>query len=513
MIRERELLEAEKEQDAADAREVLANNPAATTPGNDVTAGGAWYLSTPVQVARGLADFRKKWGNRPNDDDWRRADKSGTALVDVAEETEETEAGPEVAANGEPAWKDPASYLKDIPETEAQLDSSNARICTALYLTGMIYKEKLRDVDNAIESFQVLNDRFEDCRYTPESNYQLYRIYLAKEKAGNFMDFGGASSQRYADLILERWPGSEFARLVQDPGQLEADEAAKAAEAEAYAALYAQFRQGAYRNVIAACDAVLDGQARNHLRPKYALLKAMAVGGLHMEAPFREALARISLDYPGTDEAKSAQALLDNLRKNDPEAAAPAPDAGEVAYTEPMGDHFVVFMVPDSAGPITNVKGAIARFNNQFFPGTPMEVSASIWDPHRIGAGKQGRELRRRAENDAVQGIFIGRRASKGGVYRKGAAVLPAHAGNISSREFRPDQAGLSEAEICTGLASFFIGKGDRIAAGAQPGSRRSNRPIRPAIGKGLPRPGGNRLQDSIGIARAANRFLQSNFY
>ncbi|MBK7287511.1 MAG: hypothetical protein IPI95_10630 [Flavobacteriales bacterium] len=114
------------------------------------------------------------------------------------------------------------------------LDSSNSRICEALYLSGMIYKEKLKDVDNAIESFQVLNDRFEDCRFTPESYYQLYRIYLAKEKAGNFMDFGGASSKHYADIILERWPDSEFARLVRNPDQLQADEAARIAEAQAY---------------------------------------------------------------------------------------------------------------------------------------------------------------------------------------------------------------------------------------------------------------------------------------
>jgi tetratricopeptide (TPR) repeat protein len=383
LIKNREQQEEQDKQEAADARELIANNPTPPAGQGTPEAGGAWYFYNPVQISRGLADFKKKWGNRANGDDWRRADKSGSALVDVAEEEEpDSTASSSTLANGEPAWKDPASYLKDIPETPAMLDSSNTRVCKALYLTGMIYKEKLKDVDNAIESFQVLNDRFEDCRYTPESHYQLYRIYLAKEAGGNFMDFGGASSKHYADIIMERWPGSEFARLVQNPDQLQADEAAKTAESQAYDELYAQFRQGAYNGVIATANGVLEQQPRNHLRPKYALLRAMAIGGLHLTGPFREALARISADFPGTDEAKAAAAMLANLRTGDQPEAPVDTAKTEVGYSEDPGDQFIVFMVPDSAGPISNVKAAISDFNQQYFRNTPIEVSATIWDKH-----------------------------------------------------------------------------------------------------------------------------------
>lgn len=384
LIRDRERQEEQEKQEADDARELIANNPAPQADQGTPAAGGAWYFYNPVQISRGLSDFKKKWGNRPNDDDWRRTDKSGSALVDVAEETgpDSAVAPSSLSAAGEPAWKDPSNYLKDIPETPAMLDSSNSRICKALYLTGMIYKEKLKDVDNAIESFQVLNDRFEDCRYTPESNYQLYRIYLAKEADGNFMDFGGASSKHYAEVIMERWPGSEFARLVQNPDQLQADQAAKSAESQAYDELYAQFRQGAYNGVIVTANGVLEQQPRNHLRPKYALLKAMAIGGLHLTGPFREALARVSADFLGTDEAKAAEAILANLRKSDqPQAPVETPQV-KAEYSEAAGDHFVVFMVPDTAKSIADIKAAISDFNKQYFRNTPMEVSASIWDPH-----------------------------------------------------------------------------------------------------------------------------------
>ncbi len=385
LIKDRERQEEVDQQAADDARDVVASTPLTPKGQGTPGAGGAWYFYNPTQVARGIADFKKKWGNRPNDDDWRRADKSGTALVDVAEEEEpDTVATTSAAAaTGEPAWKDPENYLKEVPTNDAMLDSSNSRICEALYLSGMIYKEKLKDVDNAIESFQVLNDRFEDCRYTPESYYQLYRIYLAKEKAGNFMDFGGASSKHYSDIILERWPDSEFARLVRNPDQLQADEATRIAEAQAYDQLYGQFKQGAYNGVMATCEGVIATEPRNHLLPKYALLKAMSIGGLHLMGPFRDALSRVRDDYPSTDEAKAAIALLANLDKM---AGNQIRDTTSVltpegpSYDTGKGDHYVVLMVPDSAGPIASVKTAISNFNQRFFRNQPIEVKASIWD-------------------------------------------------------------------------------------------------------------------------------------
>lgn len=384
LIQDRERQEEVERQAADDARDIVASTPLTPKGQGTPGSGGAWYFYNPVQVARGIADFKKQWGNRPNDDDWRRADKTGTALVDVAEEEEPDSAaaattGPEP---GEAAWKNPEYYLEQVPLTEAMVDSSNGRICEALYLSGMIYKEKLKDVDNAIESFEVLNNRFDDCRYTPESYYQLYRIYLAKEKSGNFMGFDeSATSKHYSDVILERWPDSEFARLVRNPDQLQADEAARIAEAQAYEQLYVQFKQGAYNGVIATCEGVIASEPRNQLLPKYALLKAMAIGGLHLMGPFRQALGRVRDDYPSTDEAKAATALLANLDKMaGNQGTDTTPKSEGPFYGADKGDHYVVLMVPDSAGPISSVKTAISNFNQRYFRNQSIEVKASIWD-------------------------------------------------------------------------------------------------------------------------------------
>lgn len=385
LIRAREEEEEERQRAEDEARELQANNPNPITPTPVGNTGGAWYFYSPTQLSRGLAEFKKKWGSRPNDDDWRRKDKSGSALVDAAaEEEEEPEEGGGTAAGekeGEPAWKDPTSYLKDIPKDSLALAASNEKICSALYLSGMIYKEKLKDVDNAIESFQNLKSRFDDCRYTPEAHYQLYRIYLDKERAGNFIDFTGASSQSYADIILERWPDSEFARLVRNPDQLEADAANQRAENEAYDALYTQFKQGFYMVVITTCDGVIANQPRNHLLPKYHLLKAMAIGGLHQMSAFRDALTAVTTKFAGTDEAKAAAAILANLdRQAQRPGEPPPPEKPGNTFTVDAGVHYVVLIVPKTAGELGRITAKISDFDQQNFRNVPIEVKTSVFD-------------------------------------------------------------------------------------------------------------------------------------
>lgn len=381
LIRAREEAEAEKERLEEEARSVPlddgVNTPPATTPG--APSRGNWYFYDPQQIGRGLTNFRKKWGNRKLEDDWRRQDKGGSALAENVEvEGEESLAEAEnEKEKGEEEWKDPSFYTKDIPRGDEAVAASNGRICDALYVSGMIYKEQLKDVDNAIESFEVLNNRFEECRYTPESHYQLYRIFLEKEQAGWF-SLEGIGSQTYANIILERWPDSEFARLVRDPNLLQADEARKKEEEAAYKEVYIQYRQYAYGPVITACSRVLAEEPRNHFRPKYHILKAMAIGGTHDIGGFRNALGEVKSSYPGTDEAKAAEDLLASLDHRD-EAPPPRP-ALSAEYSAKDGAHYYMLVVPNEGTDVRSIKERLSDFNLAFFPHTPLEVTSSFLD-------------------------------------------------------------------------------------------------------------------------------------
>ncbi len=389
MIQDREREEAAREQAEEEARAAAEANPGAGTPPPPIAPGGRgnWYFYDPQQIGRGLSNFRKKWGNRPLEDDWRRKDKSGSALA--AQEEEEEEEDPEAKEEREKKaneWKDPSFYTKDIPKTEEALAASDSMVCAALYTSGMIYKEQLKDADNAIESFEVLNGRFEECRYTPESFYQLYRIYLEKEQTTNYFAPDGMGSQHYANVILERWPDSEFARLVRDPNILQADEARKKEEELAYKEVYDRYRQYMFGSVILSCDGVIANEPRNHFLPKYHMLRAMAIGGSRDTNGFRAALNELKTKFPDTDEERAATELLAALDRSagaPPQAPQRTGATGE--YKADPGQHYFALIVPGTGTDMDALKRSISVFNQQYYPTIPVEITNSFLDPqHQV---------------------------------------------------------------------------------------------------------------------------------
>ncbi|MFZ1692058.1 MAG: hypothetical protein WAT74_02580 [Flavobacteriales bacterium] len=380
IIRQREDAEEEqrrKEEEARTAPEPEAGRPAAPATGGR----GNWYFYDPQQISRGMANFKRKWGNRKLEDDWRRLDRRGSALAQIEDEDED-----ELRADGkegkEAEWKDPESYLRDIPKDEAELAASNGRVCAALYTSGMIYKEQLKDIDNAIESFEVLNNRFDECQYTPESHYQLYRIYLAKERDESYFSPDGFGSETYKNIILERWPNSQFARLVRDPNLLQADAERRAAEEAAYRDVYRMFRDRAYYPTITACDHVILDEPNNHFRPKYHFLKAMAIGGTRNVPEYRSALTVVRDEYPGTEEAARAEELLASLDGVGGGAPKPKAPSGP-SYAKDDGQQTYVVVVPVAGTDLDVMRAAVSDFNATYFGHTPLQVTGSMLDTER----------------------------------------------------------------------------------------------------------------------------------
>ncbi len=419
IIKEREKAEEEREraEELARSSEVPATAPRPAGGGGR----GAWYFYDPQQLGRGLTNFRKKWGNRPLEDNWRRKDK--TVVMAENPEDEEGEDGKEGGKeDGEPSWKDPTSYGKDIPRDIEAMNASNALICEALYVSGMIYKEQLKDIDNAIESFEVLNGRFEDCRYTPESHYQLYRIYLEKEANGWVDLMGGSGSQTYANIILERWPDSEFARLVRDPNLLMGDEVRRKEEEAAYREAYRLYRQYAYSTVVGMCERVIREEPRNHFRSKYLMLRALAMGGMRDMNGYRTALQDVKTQFAGTEEAQAADNLLAALDGATGGKSAPPPPAGP-AYAMDNGQHYYMMVFPNAGTNMATIKARLSDFNRTYMPGTPLDVTNSFLDTDRQVVLMQ--PLPSKALAMELHNLFTTDRTNLVGINDKGYPAFP----------------------------------------------------------------------------------------
>ena len=89
------------------------------------TSGGKWYFYNPSTLSFGLSEFRKKWGKRKLEDDWRRSDKG--VLNELGEDTTLTSSQLNELKELSDK-KNPNYYLSKIPKSEKEVVASNKKI-------------------------------------------------------------------------------------------------------------------------------------------------------------------------------------------------------------------------------------------------------------------------------------------------------------------------------------------------------------------------------------------------
>ena len=142
---------------------------------------GDFYFQNTFLKAKGLGDFKTRWGNRPNVDNWRRqtavdrslnkstillAEKKGKDTLKQAEEKE-------LSIN---------ALLKNIPLTAEQTDLSNKAIIKALLGSALTFQNQLEDYPSAIEMYEELARRFPESADLEQAFFNLAYCYKKTEQ-------------------------------------------------------------------------------------------------------------------------------------------------------------------------------------------------------------------------------------------------------------------------------------------------------------------------------------------
>jgi TolA-binding protein len=308
------------------------------------TGSTKWYFYNTASLSAGRTEFLKKWGNRKLEDDWRRSNKQQT--MDNPEVVGD-EDGEEEGANGK-AKQDSSRkeitdkhkreyYLQNVPLTAEQMDSSNARIQKALFAMGVIYKEKLRNEDEAATSFETLIDRYPKGYYTPQAYYHLYQLYNSQ----------GISSEanRYKKLLIKEYPDSDYAKILQDPKYFEklAKEANKAKDF--YKTTYQLYLSGNYGQVKKNNEiAKTTYTSKKDLLAKFEMLNALSVGKTSKDtAAFITALTVVVNKYPDSEVRKVAEEIIKRLNEG-PSQIASASEGSKGSGGEMQGASNTIYV-------------------------------------------------------------------------------------------------------------------------------------------------------------------------
>lgn len=283
----------------------------------------SWYFYNPTLVSQGKQDFRKQWGNRKNEDDWRRANHTVIAAAE-----EETEALADslatdslatdslatdslatgFASEADSLAADPHNreyYLAQIPFTEEQMAASHDIIKDGLYNAGVIEKDKLNDFPLAAETLTRLIGEYPDASQMEDALYHMFLLYSRWGKP--------EEADRYRQLLAEKFPEGAMTKMITDPDFELLARYGMQMEDSLYTETYQAYRD---KRTSTVNDNYATSTRRfpNGLnRPKFIFIHALNnLGALPTDSIVTE-LRNLVKEYPKADVAEMAGMIVNGL--------------------------------------------------------------------------------------------------------------------------------------------------------------------------------------------------------
>lgn len=368
----------EKEQMLAD--KLAPNNPGngmMPDPGTQAGPGQpTFYFYNQNTVTFGVADFAKKWGNRKNEDNWRRSNK--TLTIDDNAGNNDNKSGD---AKNESKPVDPRKtveyYLKGLPVNDSLLAASHATLIEAFYLLGSTYKEELNNNKKAISAFEELNNRYAKHKYLLNTYFLLYKTFEA-EKNTDKADY-------YKNKILNEYPDSEFAMLIKNPKYMEQKQSELSEVEKEYAPVYAAYTAGNYRESYDLSSKAIAKLGNNNHLPKLEFIKAMSSGKIKGTDTLETSLKKFVAYYPASELKPLAENILASIKKmKTPDAPAAPTNSVKVMGKDTFqinleSEHVIIALTPDDPKITNTFKQRLDAYCKKYYSSNAFSMTSTLF--------------------------------------------------------------------------------------------------------------------------------------
>ena len=326
------------------------------------TSGGKWYFYNPATLSFGLSEFRKIWGKRKLEDDWRRKDKK---IVNVFEiDSIATDSGEVVTQNK----KDPNYYLEKLPKTDEDFANSDEMIKESTYQAGVIYKNSLNEYIKSSALFMNLLSRFPyDKNYAALAYYNVYINHLEVGK--------DLEAEVMKNLLLHNFPNSVYAQLLTNPNFQDQLIGLQNEDELAYQGVYQLYVTKQYIQVIEKCKLVSDDDYQS----KYLFLKALSFSALKDSSKCINILDKIVSIDKDASIIKEAIYLLEAIKNPGKVEKANEQALTDSPYLFRSGNtHMSLFILPKEGVDINYLKILISDYHAKDFENEVFEISAML---------------------------------------------------------------------------------------------------------------------------------------
>jgi len=267
------------------------NSPQSIISSN--STGSTFYFYNANAVSQGFNDFKRRWGNRKLEDNWRRSQKASIDVTSNSAQAVDPDATVDQVTkskNATTAGDYRKQLTQNIPTTADLLAKSNQRIYLAYFDIANFYRDILGDKKEAIDTYELLVGRFPDSPDKPALYYNLYRLYTD--------DGNQPKSDEYKNLLLKNYPQTAFAQIIIDPAYSQKLNDADAELTALYNNVYDAYSKPDYKQAITLIDQLQKQKPNNKWSAQLAYLRAISQGHLEKFGPFKADLQQIITAYP-----------------------------------------------------------------------------------------------------------------------------------------------------------------------------------------------------------------------
>lgn len=338
---------------------------------------GSWYFYNQSALTFGRTEFRRRYGDRRLEDNWRRANKATVSSSQAGTVTEKDNRNGSDSANTILDYKKPEFYLRNLPLTDSLMAESNERLANAYFNAGKAYAERLKDSVKATEFFENLIKRFPENNIIPETLYTLYRVNQASNTT---------MAEAYRQRLLERFPSTEYANILSDPDYYKKKLADMEMSEQLYKQAYTHYTRENFTEALSITDEALKKYDQDRLAPKFMLLRAYSIARITDERTFKDELNNLISKWPESEESKKAGEIIAYLNEKIPELKIEEETiiARELFRADTTSNHIFALVIDDPAFSINLATFDVISYNIDNYTNKNYRTEGTLTDNEYI---------------------------------------------------------------------------------------------------------------------------------
>jgi tetratricopeptide (TPR) repeat protein len=266
---------------------------------------GEWYFYNSSLKSRGFNDFKSRWGNRVNVDNWRRKSALDLSTKNAANNITtilNNTVGNTTAQAQDITYE---SLMEHLPLTPEKIDSSNALISSNMLSLAKLYKDELEDYEEAIKTYEQHLQRYPGKLADGEIYMGLYYCY---SKLGN------TERAAYYKNLLNKFPGSKSWQMVNTPAALD-PKAKNPGATKVYENIYNLFLEGKFDEALSEKKKADAQYGVNYWTPQLLYIEALYNVRQHNDSVAISGLNTIIQNNPASPLKVKAETMINVLKR------------------------------------------------------------------------------------------------------------------------------------------------------------------------------------------------------